>query len=30
MTYSVDGKRYIAVAVGWEDTPSEYVALAIL
>ena len=29
MTYSVDGKQYIVVAVGWEDMPSEYVALAL-
>ena len=29
MTYSVDGKQYIVVVVGWEDTPSEYVALAV-
>jgi glucose dehydrogenase len=29
MTYSVDGRQYIVVAVGWEDMPSEYVALAL-
>ena len=29
MTYSVDGKQYIVVTVGWEDMPSEWVALAL-
>ena len=29
MTYAVDGKQYIVVAVGWDDMPSEYVALAL-
>ena len=29
MTYRVDGKQYIVVVVGWEDMPSEYVALAL-
>ena len=29
MTYTVDGTQYIVVAVGWEDMPSEYVALAL-
>ena len=28
MTYMVDGKQYIVVAVGWDDLPSEWVALA--
>ena len=29
MTYMADGKQYIVVTVGWEDQPSEYVALAL-
>ena len=29
MTYMVDGRQYIVVTVGWEDMPSEYVALAL-
>ena len=29
MTYMVDGRQYIVVTVGWEDLPSEYVALAL-
>ena len=29
MTYMVDGKQYIVVAVGWDDLPSEWVALAL-
>ena len=29
MTYMLDGKQYIVVAVGWEDMPSEYIALAL-
>ncbi len=29
VSYSVDGKQYIVVAVGWDDMPSEYVALAL-
>ena len=29
MTYAVDGKQNIVVAVGWDDMPSEYVALAL-
>ncbi|HJN44280.1 MAG: PQQ-binding-like beta-propeller repeat protein [Vicinamibacterales bacterium] len=29
ITYTVDGKQYIVVTVGWEDMPSEYVALAL-
>ena len=29
MTYAVDGKQYIVVTLGWEDLPSEYVALAL-
>ena len=29
MTYKVDGKQYIVVVVGWEDMPSEFVALAL-
>ena len=29
MTYMVDGRQYIVVAVGWSDTPSEWVALAL-
>ena len=29
MTYMVDGRQYVVVTVGWEDLPSEYVALAL-
>ncbi len=29
MTYMIDGKQYIVVAVGWDDLPSEWVALAL-
>ena len=29
MTYMVDGRQYIVVTVGWEDMPSEYIALAL-
>ena len=29
ISYRVDGKQYIVVAVGWDDMPSEYVALAL-
>ena len=29
MTQLVDGRQYIVVTVGWEDRPSEYVALAL-
>ena len=29
MTYLLDGKQYIVVTVGWEDMPSEYIALAL-
>ena len=29
MTYMVDGRQYIVVTVGWDDVPSEYVALAL-
>ncbi len=29
MTYMVDGRQYIVVTVGWEEMPSEYVALAL-
>ena len=29
MTYMVDGRQYIVVAVGWDDMPSEWVALAL-
>ena len=29
MTYSVDGRQYIVVTVGWEDMPSERIALAL-
>ena len=29
MTYMVNGKQYIVVAVGWEKTPGELVALAL-
>ena len=29
MTYMAGGKQYIVVVVGWDDMPSEYVALAL-
>jgi quinoprotein glucose dehydrogenase len=29
MTYLLDGKQYIVVAVGWEDTPAELIALTL-
>jgi quinoprotein glucose dehydrogenase len=29
MTYTANGKQYIVVAVGWENNPSELVALAL-
>ena len=29
MTYMVDGRQYLLVTIGWEDMPSEYVALAL-
>ena len=29
ITYMADGTQYIVVTVGWEDMPSEYVALAL-
>ncbi len=29
ISYMVDGQQYIVVTVGWEDIPSEYVALAL-
>jgi quinoprotein glucose dehydrogenase len=29
MTYMVEGKQYIVVTVGWENMPSEYLALAL-
>ena len=29
MSYMVDRKQYIVVTVGWDDMPSEYVALAL-
>ena len=29
ISYMVDGQQYIVVTVGWEDMPSEYVALAL-
>ena len=29
MTYMVGGKQYIVVAVGWENMPAEWVALAL-
>ena len=29
ISYMVDGKQYIVVAVRWDDMPSEYVALAL-
>jgi quinoprotein glucose dehydrogenase len=29
MTYMLNGKQYIVVAIGWHDMPAEYVALAL-
>ena len=29
MSYMVDGRQFIVVAVGWDDMPSEWVALAL-
>ena len=29
MTYMAGGRQYIVVVVGWDDLPSEYVALAL-
>ena len=29
MSYMVDGKQYIVLTLGWEDMPSEYVALTL-
>ncbi len=29
ISYAVDGTQYIVVAVGWDDMPSEYIALAL-
>ena len=29
MSYMVDGRQYIVLTLGWEDMPSEYVALAL-
>ena len=29
MTYMVDGRQFIVVTLGWDDMPSEYVALAL-
>ena len=29
MTYMVNGKQYIVVAIGWKDTPGELIALAL-
>ena len=29
ITYMLEGKQYILVTVGWDDLPSEYVALAL-
>ena len=29
MTYMVNGRQYIVVAVGWSDMPAEWVALAL-
>jgi hypothetical protein len=27
MTYAVNGKQYIVVAIGWKDMPAEWIAL---
>jgi quinoprotein glucose dehydrogenase len=29
MTYMVNGKQYIVVAIGWKDMPAEWIALAL-
>ncbi|MCY4075112.1 MAG: PQQ-binding-like beta-propeller repeat protein [Acidobacteria bacterium] len=29
ISYRIDGRQYIVVAIGWDDMPSEYVALAL-
>jgi quinoprotein glucose dehydrogenase len=29
MTYMINGKQYIVVAVSWENSPAELVALAL-
>ena len=29
MSYMVDGRQYIVLTLGWEDMPSEYIALAL-
>ena len=29
MSYMVDGTQYIVVAIGWDDRPAEYIALAL-
>jgi quinoprotein glucose dehydrogenase len=29
MTYMVDGRQYVVVAVGWKDSPGELIALAL-
>ena len=29
VSYMVDGKQYLVVTIGWEDVPSEYIALAL-
>jgi len=29
ISYMVDGRQYIVATVGWEDSQSEYVALAL-
>jgi quinoprotein glucose dehydrogenase len=29
MTYMLNGKQYLVVAVGWEDLPGELIALAL-
>ena len=29
MSYMLDGKQYVVVAVGWHDMPGELIALAL-
>ena len=29
MTYMIDGKQFLVVAVGWDDLPGELIALAL-
>jgi quinoprotein glucose dehydrogenase len=29
MTYMLNGKQYLVVAIGWDDLPGELIALAL-